>query len=167
MKEITSIPNASRTFDALRNLGYDLNASIADVVDNAITEKVDADRISITFSTPSQQKTVCRIQDNGCGMSHRELEEAMRLGTETTYEEKDLGKFGMGMKTASLSHCNILTVISKKKGSETCAYRWDIGHVRKKGWTLLELTKNEVQALLKKETITLGESGTVVLWDDV
>ncbi|MEE1946962.1 ATP-binding protein [Pedobacter sp. KR3-3] len=167
MKEITSIPNASRTFDALRNLGYDLNASIADVVDNAITEKVAADSISITFSNPSKQKTVCRIQDNGCGMSHRELEEAMRLGTETTYEEKDLGKFGMGMKTASLSHCNILTVISKKRGSEICAYRWDIGHVRKKGWTLLELTKSEVQALLKKEMINLGESGTIVLWEDV
>ena len=167
MKEITSVPNASRTFDALRNLGYDLNASIADVVDNAITEKIAADKISVMFSLRSPSKIVCRIQDNGCGMNQSELEEAMRLGTATTYEAKDLGKFGMGMKTASLSHCNVLTVISKKKKYDLCAYRWDIGHIRKKGWTLLQLTKIETLTLLEKEKIDLGENGTIILWDDV
>jgi hypothetical protein len=167
MKEVVSIPNASRTFDALRSLGYDLNASIADVVDNAVTEKVAANKISVTFSLSTRGKITCRIKDNGCGMNAGELEEAMRLGTETTYEDKDLGKFGMGMKTASLSHCNVLTVISKRKRSDICAFRWDIGHIRKKGWTLLKLTNPEIQELLRKEKIDIGDSGTVVMWDDM
>jgi len=167
MKEIESIPNASRTFDALRSLGYDMNASIADVVDNAVTEKVAANKVSVTFSFPSKNKIACKIQDNGCGMNGAELEEAMRLGTETTYEEKDLGKFGMGMKTASLSHCNVLTVISKRKRSELCGFRWDIGHIRKKGWTLLQLSQQEIQDILKKEKTQIESSGTIVLWSDM
>lgn len=167
MKEVESIPNASRTFDALRSLGYDLNASIADVVDNAITEKVAANKVSVILALSTKKKISCRIQDNGCGMNAKELEEAMRLGTDTTYEDEDLGKFGMGMKTASLSHCNVLTVISKRKRSEICAFRWDIGHIRKKGWTLLKLSNAEILELLKKEKIDIGKSGTVVMWDDM
>lgn len=167
MKEITSIPNASRTFDALRSLGYDLNASIADVVDNSITDKVAADKVSVSFSFPAKNKIACRIADNGCGMDEKELEEAMRLGTETTYEEADLGKFGMGMKTASLSHCNVLTVISKKEKSDICGFRWDIGHIKKTGWTLLQLTKSEIHDILSKEKLSIEGNGTIVLWDDV
>lgn len=167
MKEITSVPNASRTFDALRSLGYDLNASIADVVDNSITDKVAADKIFVNFSFPSMNKIACRILDNGCGMNEKELEEAMRLGTKTTYEEKDLGKFGMGMKTASLSHCNVLTVISKRLKSNICGFRWDIGHIRKKGWTLLQLSTSELQDILKKERLRIESSGTIVFWDDL
>jgi hypothetical protein len=167
MKEIESIPNAGRTFEALRSLGYDLNASIADIVDNSITEKVSANKVSVTLSLSSNGKIVCRIQDNGCGMNQNELKEAMRLGSDSNYKEEDLGKFGMGMKTASLSHCNILTVISKRKRSEVCAYRWDIGHIRKRGWTLLQLTKSEIFEILKKEKIKIQENGTVVLWDDL
>jgi hypothetical protein len=166
MKEVTSIPNASRTFDALRSLGYDLNASIADVVDNAITDKVAANKVAVDLNLSPKKKISCRIQDNGCGMNQSELEEAMRLGTETTYEEKDLGKFGMGMKTASLSHCNVLTVISKRRRSEICGYRWDIGHIRKRGWTLLQLTKKEIDEILKKEKLSIDGSGTIILWDD-
>lgn len=167
MKEIISIPNASRTFEALRSLGYDLNSSIADVVDNSITDKVDADKVSVNFSFSANDTIVCRISDNGCGMNERELEEAMRLGTETTYEEKDLGKFGMGMKTASLSHCNVLTVVSKKKQGDICGFRWDIGHVKKKGWTLLQLANSDITMLLKKENLEIESSGTIVFWDDI
>jgi hypothetical protein len=73
----------------------------------------------------------------------------------------------MGMKTASLSHCNVLTVISKRKRSEICGYRWDIGHIRKKGWTLLQLTKKEISEVLAKEKFTLESNGTIIFWDDV
>lgn len=168
MKEITSIPNASRTFEALRNLGYDLYSSIADVVDNAITETVKAKNIGVHFDFDSESNIVCRIQDDGCGMSKEELEEAMRLGTSTTYEENDLGKFGMGMKTASLSHCDTLTVISKKAGFTICGYRWDISKIQKTGkWTLLELTNNEVLELLNLENLEIHNHGTIVFWDNV
>jgi hypothetical protein len=166
MKEIISIPNASRTVEAFRSLGYDLNSAIADVVDNAVTEKVSAKNITIDFFVKAGNIT-CRIQDDGCGMSGKELEEAMRFGAETTYKDKDLGKFGMGMKTASLSHCNVLTVISKKNRSEIVGCRWDVGHVNKNGWKLLGLDKVEIAKILQKEKIDLKNNGTIILWDDL
>ena len=168
MKEIISIPNALRTFEALRNLGYDLFSSIADVVDNAITEKVSAKNIFIQFALNSNENFICRIQDDGCGMNESELQEAMRLGTETSYENNDLGKFGMGMKTASLSHCNILTVISKKNNSGFCGFRWDISKIKQTGkWTLLKLENLEIQEILINSNINLNNQGTIVIWDDV
>jgi hypothetical protein len=153
-------------FEALRAIGYDLNSAVADVVDNAITEKVAASNVAVTFAFRSGQ-IVCRIKDDGCGMNEKELEEAMRLGVETEYKPGDLGKFGMGMKAASLSHCNVLTVISKKRKSSICAYRWDISHIRQKGWELIQLEHKEIEQILAKEKIVLDEPGTVVLWDDL
>lgn len=167
MKEVTSIPIASRTFEALRNLGYNLNSSIADVVDNAVNKQVAAKNITVNFSFERKKRIMCYIQDDGCGMSESELEEAMRLGTDTTYEDKDLGKFGMGMKTASLSHCNTLTVISKRKRSNLSAFRWDIGHIKNNGWTLLKLSQQEIKDLIKATKLNFGDQGTAVIWNDL
>ena len=168
MREIISIPGASRTFAALRKLGYNLSSSIADILDNSITKKVSAKNINIFFIFNKQNNIICRIHDDGCGMSPIELEEAMRLGTDTTYESNDLGKFGMGMKTAALSHCNILTVISKKQNEKICGFRWDISKITETGdWTLLQLDEKEIQEVLDQEETKLGEQGTIVLWDDL
>jgi hypothetical protein len=167
MKTIESIPNAERTFEALRSLGYDLNSSVADIVDNSITGRVRAKNISILFKRRDNH-FICRITDDGAGMAEQELEEAMRIGTETSYGIHDLGKFGMGMKTASLSHCNILTVISKTKKAEVAGYRWDMSHVRgTKQWSLLQMNKKEIDEILSKEKLAIPESGTIVLWDDL
>jgi Histidine kinase-, DNA gyrase B-, and HSP90-like ATPase len=168
VKEIISIPNASRTFEALRNLGYNLFSSIADIIDNSIANKVEAKNVEIQLIVNSEKSIVCRIQDDGCGMREEELEEAMRLGTDTTYENNALGKFGMGMKTASLSHCNMLTVISKKKGIKLCGFRWDMNKIKKSGkWTLLRLYDSEIKQYLKKENLRIEKQGTIVFWDDV
>ncbi len=168
MKKIISIPNASRTFDALRSLGYDLNSSIADLVDNSITPRVDAEEVSITLSK-ERNDFKFNIVDNGIGMADFELEEAMRIGADTKYKPGDLGKFGMGMKTASLSHCNVLTVLSKKRNHEITGYKWDLNHVKRSddGWVLFKLTKDEIEEILKKQSIRLGNHGTVVFWDDL
>lgn len=168
MKEIISIPNAPRTFEALRSIGYNLNDAVADVVDNAVTEQVGADTVDITFHVDDHRIAHCSIQDNGCGMKAAVLEEAMRLGTDTTYEDKDLGKFGMGMKTASLSHCNVLTVISKTVRDGLCGYRWDMNHVERSGeWSLLKLSDGMIQSELKERKVELGKSGTIVIWDEL
>ncbi|HHT9108181.1 MAG TPA: ATP-binding protein [Candidatus Wunengus sp. YC63] len=167
MKTIVSIPNAERTFEALRSLGYDLNSSVADIIDNAITERVRTKHISVIFKRKENQ-FICRIKDDGSGMTTQELEEGMRIGTETSYGEHDLGKFGMGMKTASLSHCNMLTVISKTKNAETAGYRWDLGHVKgTKQWSLLQLNEKEIAEVLTKEEVKFPEHGTIVFWDDL
>lgn len=167
MRPVESIPNAERTFEALRSLGYDLNSSIADIIDNAITDRVRASTVSVIFRRKNK-KFICRIKDDGAGMTDGVLREAMRLGTETSYDDDDLGRFGMGMKTASLSHCNVLTVISKTKRSEIVGYRWDLCHVKgAKAWSLLHLNQSEIEEILNQDKISVRESGTVVFWDDL
>jgi hypothetical protein len=176
MKEVISIPDASKTFKALRSLGYDINSSIADVIDNALSNKVKADNINVIFKLNERFEIVARIIDNGSGMNSVELEEAMRIGAESSYEKGDLGKFGLGMKTASLSHCNILTVISKKKDSEIAGYCWNLGHVHKAndrnvdkalGWSLLQLNSEEIYSFLNKEKMNIEINGTIVFWDQL
>lgn len=168
MKEVLSIPNAAKTFKALRSLGYDINSSIADIIDNALTSRVMADSVKVVFKRNEDFEIVARIMDNGSGMAPEALEEAMRIGAEAAYESGDLGKFGLGMKTASLSHCNVLTVISKTKSSRVSGYRWDLGHVRETGrWVLLELDEIAIQNILTKEDLALEDQGTIVFWDDL
>jgi Histidine kinase-, DNA gyrase B-, and HSP90-like ATPase len=167
MKEVPSIPNASRTIEALRNLGYDFNAAIADVVDNSITPSVASKNVSISLNIDSKDRIICRIQDDGAGMNEAQLEEAMRIGSDAKYENNDLGKFGMGMKAASLSQCDTITVISKKKGSYLAGYRWDINHVRNKGWILLKLDESEIRNLLTKNLLAPSAQGTIVFWDNL
>lgn len=165
MKTIESIPNAPKTFEALRSLGYDLNSSIADIIDNSISAhskniKIYLDRVNKKFR--------CIVIDDGRGMKDSQLVEAMRLGTDSTYEEGDLGKFGMGMKTASMSHCNLLTVFSKKANCEYSAYRWDLSHVKKtKSWSLIKLDRKEIKGLLKSNKMNIFKSGTIVQWDEM
>jgi len=168
LETIQSIPNAARTFEALRHLGYDLNASIADIIDNSITTRVKSKEVNLFFNLGDDGNINCRIQDDGLGMKEKELEEAMRLGAEIKYDDADLGKFGMGLKTASLSHCNKLTVITKRKNSSTFGMQWDMDYVEKsKGWNLLKLKPEDVWAILDEESMDIGLSGTIVLWDNM
>lgn len=167
MKEVTSIPNAGRTFEALRSLGYDLNSAIADVIDNSITSRVKAKNVYIDFFINTDNEISCKIADDGCGMTESELQEAMRIGADSIYDEGDLGKFGMGMKTASLSNCNILTVISKTKYNDWSALRWDIGHIKNNGWSLLQLNSSEIKTLININNFSNRTQGTIVLWDDL
>lgn len=168
MKRVESIPNAQRTFRALRSLGYDLNSSIADIVDNSINPRVSSKNIKVKIGFNEEYEIVCRIIDDGNGMNRDQLIEAMRIGSDSTYTKGDLGKFGLGMKTASLSHCNILTVISKSKDSEINGCSWNLGEISKsQEWSLLELSKNEINTTLNREKINLGKSGTIILWDQL
>jgi len=168
METVISIPGAYRTFEAIRNLGYNLNSSIADLVDNSITEKVDAHNVIINLSLNQNFEVVFRMTDDGIGMSSAELEEAMRVGAEAEYTAGDLGKFGFGMKSASLAHSNILTVISKKKNFEITAYSWNMAFVKDtKAWSLLKLNTEEINSRLKNENLSISGNGTIVLWDDL
>ena len=168
MEEIISIPGAVKTFNALRSLGYDVNSSIADLVDNAITAKVKAKNIEIYLGFNASYEIIFSIKDDGLGMESDELQEAMRIGADSIYEKGDLGKFGMGMKTASLSHCNILYVISKRENTELSGYCWNLGHVKEvKTWSLLRLSNDEVNEVLRKGKFPISNCGTMVLWDQL
>ncbi len=122
------IPSARRLMSSLRDLGYDFAAAVADLVDNSITAGADEVRIDIEFDG---DHSWVRIADNGTGMTEEQLLEAMRYGSERDYENDDLGRFGLGLKTASLSQCHKLTVATKSSKGETHVYCWDLEHVGK------------------------------------
>ena len=111
------------------------------------------------------------ILDNGCGMNASELETAMRYGSQNPNDKRaavDLGRFGLGLKTASLSQCRTLTVASKKVGNIEVR-RWDIDHVIETGeWSLIVLeTEDEINAIPRIDNLRELESGTLVVWQNL
>lgn len=149
--------------DSLRDIGYELPAAIADLVDNSID--ADATRVDITVAFEGEGSWI-RIADDGTGMPASRMNEALRYGTDRDYDETDLGKFGLGLKTASLSQCRRLTVATRTNPSrrEIEIRRWDLDHVQEAdGWDLLRLSTSEVRDEVI-EPLQEGP-GTVVMWE--
>lgn len=101
------IPSAQRLVKSLRDVGYEFATAVADLIDNSVEAKANTVWIDVVWDGESSYVT---IADNGEGMSPQQLREAMRFGSERDYESEDLGKFGLGLKTASLSQCLKFTV---------------------------------------------------------
>ena len=94
-------PQASRTIEGLRDTGYEPDTALTDIVDNSIAAK--ATRISIDFFADPLGEVRLYVADNGEGMSEDKLDDAMTYGSEVREDQSSLGKFGLGMKTASTS----------------------------------------------------------------
>lgn len=156
------IPSAKRLIKSLRDMGYDFSQAVADVVDNSVEARASVVAIDVEFDGDDSW---VRIADNGKGMKPQELREAMRYGAERDYDDDDLGKFGLGLKTASMSQCQRLSVASRwnRHRSDIAAYCWDLEHIEKTNrWEILPLERNGIGPAIRhplKDTI-----GTVVLW---
>jgi len=156
------IPSAKRLIKSLRDMGYDFSTAIADLVDNSIEAGATQINISVGFYG---NDSYVRISDNGKGMSEDELKEAMRYGSEREYHGEDLGKFGLGLKTASMSQCRCFSVASRNRSSKNIAiYTWDLSHIEKTNrWEILVL---EEQSTIELISAPITEnSGTVILWE--
>ena len=119
-------PEPAALIESLRSVGYTLPAAVADIIDNSIA--AGAKNIHITFHWAGKDSFVL-ILDDGCGMSEDELRNAMRPGSRNPLEErepKDLGRFGLGLKTASLSQCRNLCVASKPAKGSLNARTWNL-----------------------------------------
>lgn len=161
-------PHAGSMLESLRGLGYAPATALADLIDNSIS--ADAENVDIQFEWAGQDSWV-RIVDDGKGMNDPTLEQGMRLGARDPREERstrDLGRFGLGLKTASFSQARRLTVASKQAGGETACLRWDlnlIGHPDSLDWPLFEGPAPGSEVLLAPlEKLT---SGTIVLWENI
>lgn len=159
-----SIPFAPSLIESMRSLGYSFESAIADIVDNSIS--ANADKIDIKVSL--ENKPYIIIFDNGCGMNKIELEEAMRYGSKNPLEKRattDLGRFGLGLKSASLSQCRRLVVVSKKEGELSC-YSWDLDHIiESNSWSMIGYTNKELNTFPEIEMFNNVETGTYVLLD--
>ena len=163
--EILLAPNASDLLESMRALGYSLESAVADLIDNSLSAK--ATRIGIRFS-PFDDPYVA-ILDDGTGMLPAELTAAMRHGSQSPAQQRsdqDLGRFGLGLKTASLSQCRRMTVVSRCDGflSGRC---WDLDHIaRRNDWMLLQLSDAEIMNLPLIDQLLEYDHGTLVLWQN-
>ena len=165
MKTVTLPPYAPTLIESTRAMGYTLEAAIADILDNSIS--AGASNIDIFFFPVDAH---IAILDNGHGMDACKIDSAMRYGSKSPIEKRDtndLGRFGLGMKTASLSQCRTLTVVSKQ-GECVEARRWDIDHVAKMGdWSMLILEEHELNDIPYIYNLGELDSGTLILWQNM
>ncbi|MDR6336676.1 hypothetical protein GGQ86_005179 [Xanthobacter flavus] len=153
-------PHATALIEGLRDIGYSLETAISDIIDNSIT--AGAHRIHIVTETYSDEPYIAII-DDGEGMSEEELIAAMRPGSRNPLamrDEPDLGRFGLGLKSASFSQCRRLTVVSRRSG-RTSAAIWDLDDVAERNEWAVQLPDHFD---LIPSIDTLGEKGTLVLW---
>src|SRR3954451_69891 len=161
-RKATVIPSAARLMTSLRDIGYDAASAVADLVDNSI----DADATVVEISVCRKgEHSFISVADNGRGMTERVLDEAMRYGSRRSYDARDLGKFGLGLKTASLSQCRRLTVATRTTArGRVEVRRWDLDEgARHHTWRLARLTPRECARDLLDPLA--GTSGTVVMWE--
>ena len=165
-KTESSNPSAEAMVLSLRAMGYDLSTAIADLIDNSIS--ANETNIHVDFSWNEGSPWIL-ISDDGDGMSESELKRAMKPGSQSPNKKRDiddLGRFGLGLKTASWSQCKKMTVLTSKAGkySNRC---WDLEHVVSKDkWELiLDLPSKSLELLLKR--LKENDKGTAVLWENL
>jgi hypothetical protein len=156
-------PEPAGMVASLSSLGYSLPAAIADLVDNSISAK--ARNIDVEFAWKGRDSWIA-VVDDGRAMDQDELVTAMTVaarGAHTPRSASDLGRFGVGLKSASFSQARQLTVLSRKGGQEHVRV-WDLDVVERYGeWRLLRETDDETESVLRRIR-PKGDSGTVVLW---
>ncbi len=149
--------------ESLRAFGYDLESAIADLIDNSLFAGSRNVWIDFTWNGPD---SCVVVRDDGRGMNEEELYEAMRPGSRSPLEERepgDLGRFGLGLKTASFSQCRSLTVFSKSAHHPVSVRTWDLDYVlQSKEWRLLKERSLVPQELLAK--LEELPTGTIVIW---
>lgn len=158
-------PGSSKLIHALRFVGYTFEQAIADVVDNSISAK--AKNIVLRFITEGKQLHSFVIADNGQGMDESRLDEAMRFGSHDDYDDDSLGKYGLGLKLASLSQAGTLEVLSRRNGMSSG-----------RRWTLAGLSRDWHCEVLEHEPVRLVmdtlhpegsrmDSGTLIVWKSI
>ena len=166
LETLEVIPDPISLIESMRAVGYSVEAAIADLVDNSISAQADAVEIKYDAS----DDPFVAILDNGRGMAPDELTNAMRHGSNNPTDERepdDLGRFGLGLKTASLSQCRKLTVVSRTD-HVTSARRWDLDVVQQTGrWLVVVPDPRELAALPMFSKLQALDSGTLVVWQDL
>jgi hypothetical protein len=161
------IPDPQRMIEGLRDTGYEFNTAIADIVDNSIA--ATATVVDIKVDADVRGNILVSIADNGHGMDQGGLENAMRYGARVRPSAASLGKYGLGLKTASTAFARRLSVTSRNAAdAPPTMITWDLDHVGKVGkWEVLITDTPDVDALDHLEEVARNHSGTVVSWSRV
>lgn len=164
-KTETVVPDPGRLIFALRQIGYSLEQALSDLIDNSIS--ADARNVLIRFIWADDRLLSVAVVDDGAGMEDSELQNAMRFGSKERIDQASLGKFGLGLKLASFSHAQQLTVVSVRDGS-VAGRRWTLRGIRR-NWDCEIFDESYASQLVTSPwtPIDLSKHGTLVLWDEV
>lgn len=164
MEDKIVVPYAPILVESTRSIGYSFEAAVADIIDNSISAAAKEVRVCFMSQDP---QWLC-IEDDGCGMTATELENAMRYGSRSSQdvrEKDDLGRFGLGLKMASLSQCRKVTVLTKKNDI-ACGACWDLDYIIQQGnWVLKFYNESEIKDMHGYSWLNVHKSGTVVIWE--
>lgn len=159
-------PSADILMNSMRAMGYSFESAIADIIDNSVSAGAKSIQLRFPISPLECFVAIC---DDGCGMSREELFDAMKYGSEQKRDgrsDSDLGRFGLGLKAASLSQCRKLTVASKKNASVS-AYVWDLDIIEsEKDWYVIECSDQETKSIKFIDWLENVDSGTIVVWEN-
>lgn len=168
-------PNPEFLIKSIAEQGYSIESALADLIDNSIS--ADAGHIDVLIN-PDQEPFQLFIADDGRGMDANRLEKCMHFPSasmETDRPVGDLGRFGLGMKTASFSQTRRFTVLSRAKGTQKFrGLTWDVKHLKTGRWEIIENTEEEIDLLIRNyQTLAAGFNGakagflpnTIILWD--
>ncbi|MEV4277693.1 ATP-binding protein [Actinoplanes xinjiangensis] len=156
-------PSAARLTHSLRDIGYDFPTAVADIVDNSIA--AGATRVDIQIEYNGADSNVI-IADDGQGMSSAAMLEALRFGSRRSYARGELGRYGLGLKTASLSQARLLTVVSRssKSVNRTCARSLDLDLITEwDQWVIVDPASTDWAVGRAREWLA-EQTGTVVVW---
>lgn len=159
-KRLTAKIDPVKATHALARIHYSFEESLADIIDNSID--ANADNISIQLLQGSNGN-ISRIivADNGNGMSSQQMEEAIVIGSNTKHSSQDLGKYGMGLKVASMNQTNVFYVLSKSLKSDFIGIKYEVFDDRASHpeWLVDSKLKAFEKFLLD------SKKGTVVIWE--
>lgn len=167
VEELELPPDPERVIVGLRDTGYEFDTAVADIVDNSIA--ANATQIDLWLAADHRGDIRLAIVDNGDGMDREGLINAMQYGSKARPSAASLGKYGLGLKTASTAFCKRLSVVSRPGGNAPpLMATWDLLHVAQaKKWSLLLTAECDQEALDRLNDIAPNHAGTVVLWDKV
>ena len=157
-------PSAKRLTGSLRDIGYDFVSALADVVDNSVAACASRVDVDIVFDGSD---SYVAIADDGWGMTAYELQEAMRFGTRRSYEIGELGRYGLGLKTASLSQARRVTVYSRRSRCyrRVAAKMLDLDHILATDrWEVVD----PCSAVGADRILQLSNGpGTIIIWENL
>lgn len=167
VENIVSIPDPARTMEGLRDTGYHFETAIADLVDNSVAAGAENIEIQIVLDFRGILRVF--VADNGSGMDRTALIRAMQYGSPRRSDPASLGKYGLGLKTASTAFCRRFSLVSRASGNAPVLMAtWDLDHVIARGeWSLQVSGEPNDEALTRLDKVAHGSSGTVVLWEKV
>jgi hypothetical protein len=158
-------PNPEGVVQAFARSGYRLEEALADIVDNSVD--AEAQSVLIRFYRTAHSINRIAIVDDGVGISPNQIDASMQFGARIQHKKTHLGKYGIGLKSASFSQCRSLFVISRSAG-KTAGRRWTIDSIRS-GWFCDHLDTKACSRILDENwgQFAIGKHGTVILWDDI